>query len=130
MKDFISFLKDRKIEEAFLGLCLNFNELFPWQDREKATWKYGNHEWLVKTVPKFNTIINAVPPDEKIGEHPWEEWYVLDEKIHHHVLYLEEPARYDEIYDAPDFDDIHPPRTLGKKWFVIEDPDMSPVLLR
>ena len=30
---------------------------------------------------------------------------------------------------SPQRDEIHPPRTLGKNWYVIEEPDMSPVLL-
>ena len=113
-----------------IGYQLDFEKLFPEKIREKVTKMYGKHEWIVKNVPRFDTIINAVPSQEKIKEHPWEEWYVLENQIHHHVLYLIEPSSYDEIFNAPDFDDIHPPRTLGKSWYVINDKDMNPVLLR
>ena len=117
---------DENIAEAFQDLGLDFERLFP-EDTNKI---YENYEWTVKTIPRFNKIINAVPPDKNIKSLPWEEWYMLEKKIHHHVLYLKEPVHYDEIYNAPQIDDIHPIRTLGKIWYVIDDPDMSPVLLR
>ena len=130
MADLIPFLREKNIDRAFKSLSLDFNTLFPLQRIEESGNPYKDYEWILKTAPRFNTVINAVPPDEKMDELPWEEWYVLNEVIHHHVLFLKEPPRYDEIFEAPDYDEIHPPRTLGKNWYVIEDPDMSPVLLR
>jgi hypothetical protein len=112
------------LERSFADLGLDFGVLFP------TTEAYRDHEWIVKTIPRVGLIINAVPPDVKIRRLPWEEWYKLEGKLHHHVLYQKKPRKHDEIFDAPDHDEIHPPRTLGKKWFVIDDPDMSPVLLR
>jgi hypothetical protein len=112
------------LERAFAGLGLDFHALFP------DAAPYGGHEWLVKNVPRFGTIINAVPLDARIRRLPWEEWYVLEGRRHHHVLYMKKPPKYDEIFKAPDHDDVHPLRTLGKNWYVIDDPDMNPVLLR
>jgi len=130
MEDLLTYLKEKGIDRSFSALGLDLFSLFPEKNCKAATERYGQHEWLVKTVPKFGTIINAVPPNDKIDELPWEEWYILEGVNHHHVLYLKEPATYDELFEAPDADDIHPPRTLGKNWYVIDDPDMSPVLLR
>ena len=128
MEDLIAYLKRKGVDRSFAELGLDLSSQFP--EGRAATEKYGQHEWLVKKVPTFGTVINAVPPDEELRRLPWEEWYILEGKNHHHVLYLEEPAAYDELFEAPDADDIHPPRTLGKNWYVIDDPDMSPVLLR
>lgn len=130
MEDLYTLFRKKNIEKAFQDVGLNLKTLFPEKTNQKASELYGNHEWVVKKVPQFGTIINAVPPNEKIGNNPWEEWYMQDKIIHHHVLYLEKPASYDEVFIAPDYDDIHPSRTLGKKWYVIDDKDMSPVLLR
>jgi hypothetical protein len=113
-----------ELERAFAGLGLDFRALFP------TTGPYEAHEWLVKTVAGIGTIINAVPPDPQLRNLPWEEWYIREGKLHHHVLYLKKPPRHDEIFEAPKHDEVHPPRALGKAWYVIEDPDMSPVLLR
>ena len=112
------------LERAFAVLGLDFRALFP------TAAPYEAHEWIVKTIPRVGLIINAVPPDAMIGSQPWEEWYMLEGKRHHHALYLEKPPRYDEIFEAPVRDDVHPPRTLGKNWYVIDDSDFSPVLLR
>jgi hypothetical protein len=118
-------METKELEEAFAGLGLDFGKLFP------CVVAYTGHEWLVKTIPRVGLIINAVPPDAELGRRqPWEEWYKLEGRLHHHVLYLTQPPKHDEIFQAPEHDDIHPPRTLGKSWYVIEDPDMSPALLR
>jgi hypothetical protein len=130
VEDLHSYLKEQGIDHNFQELGLDLFSLFPEQSRQAVTGQYGQHEWLVKRVPKYGTIINAVPPDDKIDELPWEEWYQLDGKNYHHVLYLSEPDSYDEIFQAPEADDVHPPRTLGRKWYVVDDPDMSPALLR
>jgi len=114
----------KSLQKAFARLGLRFRKLFP------DTGPYEAHEWLVKTIPRVGLIINAVPPDAELGHLPWEEWYKLEGRLHHHVLYLEKPPKHDEIFQAPEHDDVHPPRTLGKSWYVIEDLDMSPVLLR
>jgi len=112
------------LEQAFNRIGLDFRALFP------AVGPYEAHEWLVKSVPRYGTVINAVPPEDRIRSLPWEEWYRLEGRLHHHVLYLEKPPKHDEIFQAPEHDDIHPPRTLGRSWYVIDDLDMSPVLLR
>jgi hypothetical protein len=114
----------KELERAFAGLGLDFPTLFP------TTGPYEAHEWIVKDVAGFGTVLNAVPPDSKLRSLPWEEWYIHQGKRHHHVLYVEKPPRHDEIFRAPDHDEVHPPRTLGKSWYVIDDPDMRPVLLR
>jgi hypothetical protein len=130
MEDLIAYLKQKGVDRSFAELGLDLFSQFPENKRQAATRLYGQHEWLVKKIAIYGTVINAVPPDDQIERLPWEEWYVLEGKNHHHVLYLKKPAAYDELFEAPDADDIHPPRTLGKNWYVIDDPDMSPVLLR
>ena len=130
MKQVKADLKRKNIDKSFQKLGLQFEELFPDRLSAKIDKNYEQHQWVVRDIPRFNTVINAVPPDEKLHELPWEEWYIFEGSVHHHVLYTKEPAQYDEIFDAPIHDDIHPPRTLGKKWYVIDDKNMSPVLLR
>ena len=130
MNNLPGIFNDENIAGAFQDIGLDFERLFPDDALNIVNKMYKNYEWIVNTVPRFNKIINAVPPDKNMKDLPWEEWYLSDSKLHHHVLYLKEPDHYDEIYNAPQIDDIHPIRTLGKKWYVIDDPEMSPVLLR
>jgi hypothetical protein len=130
MADLISLLREQGIDEDFETLGLDFNSLFPTGRIAEKGNAYQEYEWLAKKVPRFGTVINAVPPDEQMEELPWEEWFFLEGVRHHHVLYRKQPAHYDEIFEAPEQDEIHPPRVLGKNWYVIEDPDMNPLLLR
>jgi hypothetical protein len=130
MRDVLVFFEENGIDRRFESLGYDFHKLFPERERSRIQSAYGDYQWLVKTVGRFGTIINAVPPDDKIDVLPWEEWFVLEGKLTHHVLYLAEPDSFDEIFDAPAHDDVHPRRTLGKTWYVIDDEDMSPVLLR
>ena len=130
MANLISILKKNKIDQAFDRLGLEFENIFHPDKLAEETNPYQDYEWLVKQPPGFEVIINAVPPDDLMPDMPWEEWYIQDKALFHHILYLEEPPAYDEIFQAPDYDDIHPPRTLGKKWYVIDDQEMSPLLLR
>lgn len=130
MNELIEILKEKKVDEAFSVIGLSFDEYFPNKVADKETNPYKDHEWIVKVVPVFGHVVNAVPIDEKMAELFWEEWFTKDGTIYHHILYLQEPAHYDEIFEAPEYDDIHPERVLGKKWYVIDDKDVSPVLLR
>ena len=90
---------------------------------------YRHHRWIVKRAGK-KTIVNAIP-DEADQDHLfWEEWYAEGGRVHHHILSLWAPARHDAVFEAPQRDDEHPEPSFGKRWFVIDDPDMRPWLLR
>ena len=130
MTSLIDELRARKIDIAFNGIGLDFDSLFPSYRDKSLTAQYEAHEWIVKNVQTYGVVINAVPPEEYILKKPWEEWFSIGNKTYHHVLYLREPDRYDEIFEAPQHDDIHPPRTLGRIWWVVDDSDPFPVLTR
>lgn len=130
MKDLITEMKKIGIDGAFLRIGLDFDSLFPQSRGSTLTEVYRYHEWIVKEVFGYGVVVNAVPSDEKLEVEPWEEWYAHENRIHHHVLYLREPERFDEVFEAPEQDEVHPPRTLGKSWWVVDDPDPRPVLIR
>lgn len=130
MEGLISKLYRKGVEKAFRTIGLDFRLLFPESLDDMLGRVYGEYEWIVRDVPGYGAVINAVPPDQLLHSQPWEEWYKHENAVHHHVLYLEKPDHYDEVFDAPDQDDIHPYRTLGRRWWVIDDPDPSPLFTR
>lgn len=91
---------------------------------------YTDWKWTIRKCDEFPIIINALPPVEEMEKYFWEEWYKQDNKVYHHILSLTEPDSYDQIFEAPQTDDIHPPEIMGKKWYVVEDKDMSLFLIR
>ena len=130
MNELVKILKEKDVDDAFAVIGLDFDASFANKLADSDDNPYRDYEWVVKVVPVFGHVVNAVPVDEKMDTLFWEEWFTKDGTIYHHILYLKEPARYDEIFEAPEHDDIHPERVLGKNWYVIDDKDLSPVLLR
>ncbi len=134
MNEIISLLQAEGIDKECTALGFDIREVFTFQDGTDEPAErnpYKGYEWVVrKNVPKIGTIINAVPPDEKMNELPWEEWFVLNGEKIHHVLYLKQLLHYDEIFEAHHQDGIHPDRTIGKRWYVLYDTNMQAALLQ
>lgn len=123
-------LKAVKAKETFEKIGLDYKELFADLDTLDND-PYRNHTWVIKDSDVF-LVVNAIPEDRDQDHLFWEEWYLQKDvnEIHHHILTLFEPETYHEIYQAPEEDTIHPFQCFGKKWFVVEDPNMIPILLR
>ncbi len=45
-------------------------------------------------------MINAIVEDAEQDRLFWEEWYLYEDEIHHHVLSLWRPPAYDEVFSA------------------------------
>jgi len=119
-------LRQQGVLAAVAELGLDAGKVF---GGEPPSNPYRHHRWLVKRTAD-KTIVNAIP-DEGDQDHLfWEEWYAEGGRTHHHVLSRWAPARYDAVFQAPEHDDEHPPLSFGKRWFVIDDPDMRAWLLR
>lgn len=121
-------LKECHIDETFKRLGLEFSKVFP-NLEEMENNPYRNHTWVVKENQDY-LVINAIPEKYDQDNLIWEEWYLHSGEVHHHILSLWEPQSYQEIFQAPESDDIHPPQCFSQKWYVIEDSDMRALLLR
>jgi hypothetical protein len=130
MANLIDTLKARGVAQAFPLLQLDFSELFERRYTRGNARVYDHHEWVVRDVPVLGRIVNEVPKKPMLEELIWEEWFRKDGKTYHHILTLKRPPRYDDVFVAPEHDDVHPEITLGRTWYVVNDLDMSPVLLR
>jgi hypothetical protein len=130
MANLIDTLKARGVAKAFPLLQLDFTELFEKKFNKRNGRAYEHHEWFVRDVPTLGHMVNAVPRKSMLEELIWEEWFRKDGTTYHHVLTLKRPPRYDDVFVAPEHDEIHPEVTMGRTWYVVNDLDMSPVLLR
>lgn len=127
MKKLIEYLKKNGAEEYFDAMKLDMDELFASQSFDEDP--YRDHNWEFRRNDSF-IIVNAIPNADLQDRIFWEEWYIHDGEVHHHVLTLWRPKDFDEIFDCPESDDIHPALSFGKRWYVVEDPEMKPVLFR
>lgn len=116
------------VDAAMERIGLDFKKLFG-DASLFACDPYRDHMWLVKENDEF-LVVNAIPARENLDRLFWEEWYLNNDEVHHHVLTVWRPGTYDEVFHAPQSDGIHPEPCFGSTWYVIEDPDMTPWLLR
>jgi hypothetical protein len=123
-------LKARGVDKALVSFRTDLMDLFQKYITRGTIHSYDHHEWEVREDPLRGQVVNAVPRKAMIEELPWEEWLSKDGKVHHRVLSLKRPSRYDDVFVAPDQDDTRPTAVLGRTWYVVNDPDLSPLLLR
>jgi hypothetical protein len=127
MKKLTQYLASIGADNYFNEMNLSFNELF--LSDEIQINPYSSHNWELHKSGGF-TVVNAVPDENMQDKLFWEEWYIGNDEVHHHILTLYKPAHYDEVFVCPVEDDIHPTLSFGKVWYVVEDTDMKPLLLR
>ncbi|MCF7942501.1 MAG: hypothetical protein K9M84_12885 [Spirochaetia bacterium] len=129
MNELLDIWERAGVAQACEKIGLDFERIFASPASECSTNPYRDHGWLVVEQEGF-TVINAIIEDAEQDRLFWEEWYLHEGEIHHHVLSLWRPPAYDELFSAPAHDEIHPQQCFSKQWYVIEDPDMAPLLLR
>jgi hypothetical protein len=130
MANFIASLTVCGVRDALSMLKLDFAELFERRLDQGNRHAYDQHLWSVKEVPGYGRVVNAAPRRTHREELPWEEWFRKEGKTHHRVLTLRRPPRWDDVFVAPEHDDVHPSSTFGRTWYIVDDPDMTPLFLR
>jgi hypothetical protein len=118
--------KEREaVSKQFKKIGLDINQVLTGDLKE-----YRHHSFVCKENDQF-IIVNAVPQDEDTDYLFWEEWYLNNGEIHHHILTLYKPDKYDAIWTAPaENDNIHPSIAFGRTWYVVEEKDMQAMLER
>ena len=100
----------------------------------EASELYCRYKWqkIDCSVPgiKNGNVVHAFPSTEIIEDAPWEEWFFLDEKAHHHVLFIKNRDCCKSYVDIPSNDVDHPAPARGKRWYYYEDDDIRPFAAR
>ena len=92
--------------------------------------KYKNYQWYVLTHSKVSLVINAVPPISKSGTLPWEEWFILDKKKIHNIIFTKKQNKYNGEFIGSMDDKDHPKEVLGMKWYYYFDNCFIPKLFQ
>jgi len=130
MANLMDTLKAHGVDRALASFRLDVEELFHKRITRGTTHAYDHHEWVVRDDPLRGQVVSAVPRKAMIEDLPWEEWLVKEGKARHRILTLKRPSRYNDVFIAPDQDETRPSAVLGRTWYVVDDPDLSPLLLR
>ncbi|MEK9763747.1 MAG: hypothetical protein VW729_13785 [Deltaproteobacteria bacterium] len=97
-------------------------------DSEVMFQHYAGHQWIVFENSVVGTVINAIPPLNLTATIPWEEWFVMDGELRHHILFTEKHENSTMTWEGPMDDQDHPKPVLGKLWHV-HNAEPTPYLL-
>ena len=97
-------------------------------DSEVMFQHYAGHQWIVFENSVVGTVINAIPPLNLTATIPWEEWFVMDGELRHHILFTEKHENSTMTWEGSMDDQDHPKPVLGKLWHV-HNAEPTPYLL-
>ena len=128
MSEFSTFLekiKNTKILDAAKDIGIK-SEIFT---STKIAELYLNHKWSVIQNSQVGKVINAVPDISKADSIPWEEWFLMDGNIHHHILFKNKYPKSNMTWEGSLDDKEHPKQVLGILWHAYNDKDLNPYLI-
>lgn len=112
------------ILDAAKNLGIDKNEFI----NSKMAEFYIDHEWMVIDNSEVGIVINAVPDIAKTDTIPWEEWFMMENEIHHHVLFSVKHEKSTMTWQGEQDDTDHPKQVLGVLWHVYNDMSITPFL--
>ena len=124
---------DQENAAAFLkSIGIDFTSAFldPLHSSTEEHNPYQNHIWQVMASSQIPEGVLHVYPI-KIGSTPiiWEEWFLLNGEIRHHILSNAPLANEDGIWQPEANDTDHPKVVINTKWHYRNSKDLSPSLL-
>ena len=81
-----------------------------------------------QSISEVGIVINAVPDITKTDTIPWEEWFMMENEIHHHVLFSVKHEKSTMTWQGEQDDKDHPKQVLGVLWHVYNDMSITPFL--
>ena len=122
---FLEKIKNAKILDAAKDIGINC-EIFTSTEISEL---YSNHKWRVIQQSQVGEVINAVPDISKADSVPWEEWFLMDGNIHHHILFKKKYPKSNMTWEGSLDDKEHPKQVLGILWHIYNEKDLNPYLI-
>lgn len=92
---------------------------------------YPQYRWVVtENIRIPSGVLHLVPLQVGVDPTLWEEWFVAEGQIHHHVLRNHPNEHAIDIWQGELFDTEHPREVLGFRWHYFNDVDFRPVRYR
>ena len=108
-QEFFRKIKTSGILDAAKNLGIDKNEFI----NPKTAEYYEDHEWMVIDNSEVGIVINAVPDIAKTDTIPWEEWFMMENEIHHHVLFSVKHEKSTMTWQGEHDDKDHTKQVLG-----------------
>jgi hypothetical protein len=92
---------------------------------------YPEHQWAITENSRIPFgVLHLVPPSVSNLPTLWEEWFLEDGQLHHHVLRNHAHELATQIWHGELSDTDHPREVLGIQWHHSNDVDLRPVRYR
>ena len=112
-----------------IGIDFESNFLEPISNTYKSTDPYANSIWQIIPHSLISQgVLHCYPKKVSSEKVIWEEWFLLDNEIHHHIL---SNLKFDSAQGicTPEPDDSdHPIEVLGRSWHFENSKDLKPTL--
>jgi hypothetical protein len=118
--------------ESFLvniGIDFKSNFLEPISSSNLDSDPYSNSIWQIiphSLIPQG--VLHCYPKETTSQKVIWEEWFVMDNEIHHHILSNQPFASAQGIWTPEPNDTDHPIEVLGRSWHYENSKDLKPTL--
>ena len=114
---------------ASIGIDFKTNFLDPISNSKLRADPYSNSIWRIvphSLVPQG--VLHCYPKLVTSEKVVWEEWFLMDNEIHHHIL-SNKPFDSAQGIWTPEPDDAdHPIEVLGRSWHYENSKDLRPTL--
>ena len=114
---------------ASIGIDFKSNFLKPISNTNQITDPYANSIWQIiphSLIPKG--VLHCFPKVVTAEKVIWEEWFLMDGEIHHHILSNHSFNSAQGIWTPEPNDADHPIEVLGLSWHYKNSKDLKPTL--
>jgi len=116
---------------AQIGIDFQSNFERSLQSSEAKSNPYPQYRWEILPNTRIQTgVLHLVPPSMDDLSTLWEEWFIEEEKIHHHVLRNHPHDLATGTWFGESADTDHPREVLGIHWYHSNDADLRPIRFR
>ena len=125
LSKFLEKIKNSKILDTAKDFGINI-EIFTAPEISEL---YSDHEWIVIQNSQVGPVINVVPDISIADSVPWEEWFLMDGILHHHILFKKKYPKSNMTWKGSLDDKEHPKQVLDVLWHVYNEKNVNPYLI-
>ena len=112
-----------------IGIDFQSNFVQPLNNSKLSTNPYLNHTWIIQDHSQLpEGVLHADPHQIGVDKVIWEEWFLLNGEIRHHVLSNLQLNQQDGTWQPEPTDKDHPEITLNRSWNYKIEKSLKPFL--
>ena len=112
-----------------IGIDFESNFLEPISNTNETTDPYANSIWQIIPHSLISQgVLHCYPKKVSSEKVIWEEWFLLDNEIHHHIISNLKFDSAQGIWTPEPDDSDHPIEVLGRSWHFENSKDLKPTL--